>query len=138
MYRWRRKRLFRHGELIVFYSLTCPNCRRVLGFDIKADESGEYKVVWLEPTNFRKALMELKRERLYDYSFRNLSYKNIADEVYAKTKMYRFWLPLAIGRRIIGECWEGIKADLTTEEYKDVLLGRVPPPEPESIYAFSR
>ena len=138
MYRWIVKRRFRHGNLLVYYSFNCPNCRVVLGFDVVVDDRGEPRVKWLEPTNFRKALMELEKKRLYRVRIRNLSEKNVADEVYARTKMYRFWLPMAIGRRIIGEYWEGIKPNLSVEEYKDVLLGRVPPPKPVSIYAASR
>jgi len=137
MYSWRRRR-FIHGELLVFYSLNCPNCRGVLGFDVRVDEEGNVKIEWLEPSNFRKALAELERRRLYSYRLLNLSDSNISDEVYSRTKMYRFWLPMAIGRKIVGECWEGIKPDLTVEEYMDILLGRVPPPEPVSVYAYSR
>ena len=137
MYRWRYRR-FIHGELLVYYSLNCPNCRSVLNFDVEVDEEGDMKIRWLEPSNFRKALNELERRRLYSYRLLNVSEENIADEVYCRTKMYRFWLPMAIGRKIAGECWEGIKADLSVEEYMDILLGRVPPPEPISVYAFSR
>jgi len=110
----------------------------VLSFDVEVDEEGDMKIKWLEPSNFRKALNELERRRLYSYRLLNVSEENIADEVYCRTKMYRFWLPMAIGRKIAGECWEGIKADLSVEEYMDILLGRVPPPEPISVYAFSR
>jgi len=85
-----------------------------------------------------KALMELKKQRLYNYRLLNLSESNVADEIYSRTKMYRFWLPIAIGRKIVGECWEGIKPDLTVNEYREILLGKVPPPEPVSVYAFSR
>ena len=138
MFKWRRRQRFIHGELQVYYSLNCTNCRRVLGFDVIVDEEGDIRIKWLEPTNFRKTLEMLKKKRLYDYRLLNISEGEVADEVYSRTKMYRFWLPLVIGRKIVGECWEGVKPDLSVEEYMDILLGRVPPPEPVSVYAYSR